>query len=253
MNTNLASIVTGGGRGIGRSIALRMAKETAVLVVGRTQSDLESVCQEIDKQGGTAELCTGDVSDPATAERAVQQAQVKGWTIRNLVLNAGIAKGGAATSFDKDVWREIFAVNVHGSFYFIQACLPALVEQKAGSICLMSSIAGLKGFKYESAYCASKHALVGLARSLALEYAKHGIVVVPICPGFVESDMTRRTIQGLVKHRALSEAQATELVANKNPQRRILPADEVAEAVALVCCGKVPSLNGNPLVLSGGE
>jgi len=93
---------------------------------------------------------------------------------------------------------------------------------------------------------------VGLARSLALEYAKHGIVVVPICPGFVESDMTDRTIAGQVKFRGLSQEDARTRVENFNPQKRIIPAAEIAEAVALVSSGKVASLNGHPLVLTGG-
>src|SRR5947208_15013826 len=82
-----ASLVTGGGRGIGRAIALRLARETALLVVGRTPGDLESVCAEIRQAGGTAELCAGDGSDPATADRAVQGARQRGWTIRNLICN----------------------------------------------------------------------------------------------------------------------------------------------------------------------
>jgi NAD(P)-dependent dehydrogenase (short-subunit alcohol dehydrogenase family) len=253
MSTNFVSIVTGGGRGIGRSIALRLAKETAVLVIGRTASDLESVCAEIRASGGVADYLVGDVSDPATAQHCLQKVSERGWTIRHLVCNAGIGKGGPSATFDKDAWREIFAVNVHGSFWLIQACLPAMVAQKSGTICLISSIAGIKGFKYQAAYCASKHAIVGLARSLALEYAKHGIVVVPLCPSFVESNMTRRTIAGVASHRGLSAAEAEKIVAGKNPQQRIIPAAEVAEMVSMVCSGKVPALNGNPLILSGGE
>lgn len=247
-----ATIVTGGGRGIGWSIAMRMAEETAVLVVGRTEADLKLVCEAIALAGGKADYVVGDVSKPSTAKRAVQKVKKNGWTLRNLVVNAGIAKGGAAHEFDKKIWKEIFAVNVDGSFHFAQACLPVMMEQKQGTITFINSISGLKGFKYDSAYTASKHAQLGFARSLALEYAKHGIVVVPICPHFVESDMTRRTIAGLVRHRGISEAQAEDIVKNTNPQKRIIPAQEVAEAVALVASGKLPSLNGHPLMLTGG-
>lgn len=253
MNTQLVTIITGGGRGIGKAVALRMARETAVLLVGRTQASLESACEEIRAAGGVADFVAGDISDPDVAQKAVAKAAEKGWTIRNLVCNAGVGKGGPASTFDKQTWRNMFDVNVHGAFWFIQACLPAMVEQKAGSICIVSSIAGVKGYKYQTAYCATKHALVGLARGLALEHAKNGIVVVPICPSFVESDMTKQTVAGIVKHRKVSEDEARTLIANTNPQKRIIPAEEVAEAVALVASGKLPALNGNPLVLSGGE
>lgn len=252
MNNKHVTIVTGGGRGIGRAIALRMAKETAVLIVGRTESDLQDVCREIDTAGGVADYLVGDVSKPSTAKKAVKRAGKCGWKIRNLVINAGVAKGGAAHTFDRKVWKEIFATNVDGGFYFAQECLPGMVEQQGGTICFINSISGVQGFKYDSAYTASKHAQIGFAKSIALEYAKHGIVVVPICPHFVESDMTRRTVAGLVRHRGITETAAEDIVKNTNPQRRIIPAEEVAEAVALVASGLLPSLNGNPLMLTGG-
>jgi NAD(P)-dependent dehydrogenase (short-subunit alcohol dehydrogenase family) len=248
-----ASLITGGGRGIGRAITLRLARENPVLVVGRNAGDLAAVCAEVRATGGTALACAGDVSDPATAGRAVQAAAEQGWFVRALVCNAGIGQGGPTATFDREVWRRTFEVNVHGSFYFVQACLPAMLERGTGVVCLVSSLAGVRGMKRLAAYSASKHALVGLARSLAQEYGKQGIVVVPVCPGFVESDMTRRTVRILMEQRSISEAEAEQVVAGVNPQRRILPPEEVAEAVALVCSGRVPALSGNPLVLSGGE
>jgi 3-hydroxybutyrate dehydrogenase len=248
----MATIVTGGGRGIGRAITLRISREGPVVVVGRTPADLESVCREVNDGGGEAEPCAGDVADPATAERAVGLVAARGWSVRNLVCNAGIGKSGPTETFDPDLWRRIFDVNVHGSFYFVRACLPAMLEQGRGAIVLMSSVAGVRGLAYDAAYTATKHALVGLARSLALEYGKRGIVVVPICPGFVASEMTDRAVHGLVERQGLSEDEATRKIAATNPQRRIIPAEEVAEAVALACSGLVPSLGGHPLMLSGG-
>lgn len=247
-----ATIITGGGRGIGRAIALRMAHETALVLVGRTEADLQSLCQEIQNRGGFADYVVGDVAKPATARRAVAKVKKNGWQLRNLVVNAGIGKGGVTHSFDRKLWKEIFAVNVDGALYFAQECLPIMVEQQSGTISFINSISGIKGFKYDAAYTASKHAQLGLARSLALEYAKHGIVVVPICPHFVESDMTRRTVAGLVRHRGMTEAEAEETIKNTNPQKRIIPAEEVADAVALVASGKLPSLNGHPMMLTGG-
>jgi NAD(P)-dependent dehydrogenase (short-subunit alcohol dehydrogenase family) len=253
MSNQLASIVTGGGRGIGKAVALRLARQTAVLIVGRNEASLAAVCAEIRSAGGLADCVVGDVANPDVATKAVDKAAANGWTVQNLVVNAGWGKGGPSATLDKQVWRGMFAVNVHGAFWFIQACLPGMIERKQGSICIISSIAGVKGYKYQCAYTATKHALVGMARSLALEHAKNGIVVVPICPGFVDTDMTAQTIAGLVKHRGVSEADARQIVADKSPQKRVIPADEVAEAVAFVSSGKVPSLNGNPLILSGGE
>ncbi|MDO8571721.1 MAG: SDR family oxidoreductase [bacterium] len=247
------TIITGGGRGIGRAIAKKMAQETSVILVGRTERDLISVSREIKGNGGSALFVVGDVSHPETAHRTLELAKEHGFIVRNLICNAGIGKSGPVDSFDDVVWRNMFDINVHGSFYFIKACLPEMVHEKKGTICLMSSIAGVKGYAYTAAYAATKHALVGLARSLALEYGKHGIVAVPICPSFVESEMTTRTISGLMERKGISEEEARERVAGVNPQKRIIPAEEIAEAVAFVCSGTVPSLSGNPLILSGGE
>lgn len=247
------SIITGGGRGIGRAITLRLARDSAVIPVGRTEADLEATCEAVRAAGGKAIPCTGDVADPATAERAVRLACDNGWAIRNLVCNAGIGKSGPTHSFEPATWARIFDVNVHGSFFFVRACLPFMLKKGKGVIVLMSSTAGIKGYKYIAAYTASKHALVGFARSLAHEYGKRGIVAAPVCPGFVESPMTRKMIQGLADHQGISAAEAEERIAAVNPQHRIIPAEEVAELVAVVCAGLVPSVSGHPLILSGGE
>jgi NAD(P)-dependent dehydrogenase (short-subunit alcohol dehydrogenase family) len=247
------SLVTGGGQGIGEAITLRLARETPCIVVGRTVANLDAVCARVHAAGGIALSCPGDVADPAVARQAVQLAEEHGWTIRNLICNAGIGKSGPTHTFDRATWERIFAVNVHGSFHFIQACLPGMLERRGGTIVLMSSTAGVRGYKYIAAYTASKHALVGLARSLAQEYGKHGIVIVPICPGFVESPMTRKTIHGIAEHRGISVEEAERIIKDVNPQRRIIPAEEVAEMVAVACSGRVPSLSGQPVILSGGE
>lgn len=248
-----ATIVTGGGRGIGRAVAARMAQEGPVVLVGRTVADLEAAASAIAAEGGEAAAVPGDVRDPASAAAALEAARARGWTVRHLVCNAGIGRSGPTAAFPMDLWRDVFAVNVEGAMHFVQACLPGMLEAGGGTIVLMASIAGLKGYAFTAAYAASKHALVGIARSLAQEYGKHGIVAVPVCPGFVESEMTERTVHGVMARRGVGEEEARERVARANPQRRIIPPEEVAEAVAFVCSGKAPSLGGSPLVLSGGE
>lgn len=248
-----AAIVTGAGRGIGRAAALRLAQEMPIALVGLTEAHLAEAAEAIRAAGGRAVIAAGDVADPRTAAQAVDAAHAEGWKIGALVSSAGIGKGGPTREFSFEDWKRVFEVNVHGAFSFVRAVLPDMLEAGQGSICLISSTAGVKGYAYSAAYSASKHALVGLARSLAKEHGKRGIVTVPICPGFVDTDMTARTIEGLVKHRGMSEAEAREKVAKVNPQRRLIPPEEVAEAIAFVCSGKVPSLSGEPMILGGGE
>lgn len=251
-----ASIITGGGKGIGRSIALKLAETTHVIVVGRTLDSIESVCEKINSSEylHSARFILGDVTNQEIAASAVRLAKSSNWEIQNLVISAGIGGGGySIAEFDEMRWQEVIDVNLNGAFYFIKACLPQMIKNKGGNICLLSSIAGVRGYAYQSAYTASKHAMVGLAKSVALEYGKYGIVAVPICPGFVDTEMTTRTVAGLMKRRGITEKEARECVARVSPQRRIMPPEEVAEMVAFICSGKVPSLNGNPVILSGGE
>jgi NAD(P)-dependent dehydrogenase (short-subunit alcohol dehydrogenase family) len=234
-----AAIVTGGGRGIGRAITLRLARSAPVIVVGRTEDDLMSVCAAIADKGGVGIPCTGDIADAATSRRAVELAQSNGWTVGHLVCNAGMGKGGKTETFPLDLWRRIFDVNLHGCFQFVQACLPQMLARSAGTITIMSSLAGVRGVAYDAAYTATKHALVGLARSLVLEYRGRGITTVALCPGFVAGEMTTRTIRGVMSRRGLSEALAEQRVASKCPAGRILPPEEVAEVIALIADGRL--------------
>jgi NAD(P)-dependent dehydrogenase (short-subunit alcohol dehydrogenase family) len=250
----LAAVVTGGGRGIGRAITLRLARTSPVVVVGRDRETLASVCAEVAGLGGDAVPCAGDVADVGTARRAVETARDRGWAVGHLVCNAGIGKSGPTELFPEDLWRRVFEVNVHANFRLVQSCLPGMLARGAGTITLMSSLAGVRGVAYDAAYTATKHALVGLARSLALEYGRRGIVAAAICPGFVESDMTRRTIRAVMGRLGLSEPEAEQRVAAKCPAGRILRPEEVAEVISLIGEGRLSeadaqaNLGGYPLI-----
>jgi NAD(P)-dependent dehydrogenase (short-subunit alcohol dehydrogenase family) len=251
MNSKQVTIITGGGRGIGRAIALRMSRLTSILVVGRTKEDLVQVCDEINLAGGAADYVVGDIGRPRTTDEVLGTINEHSWIVRNIVCNAGIGKGGPVVSFDADVWRNMFDVNVHGSFYIIKALLPQMIEQKGGSISIISSVSGLQGHKNEAAYSATKFALVGMAQSLADELKKHNIVVVPICPGFVDTEMTDRTIAGMCHHRGINAEKAREKLAAVNRQGCILKSEEIAEAVAY-CAGPLGSpVSGQSMTLTG--
>jgi NAD(P)-dependent dehydrogenase (short-subunit alcohol dehydrogenase family) len=223
--------------------------------VGRTQADLDSTAQEAAQAGHDIELCGGNIADAAVAERAVLVAESRGWWVQHLVCNAGMGKSGPTESFDPNLWRRIFDVNVHGTFYFIQACLPQMLNHGVGSITIVSSLAGIQGVAFDCAYTASKHALVGLGRCLAKEYSKRGVLVATLCPSFVDSEMTDRTISSMMKRRGLTQAEARQRLADKTPAKRIVPAEEIAEAVAHIASGnsdaarELASRGGYPLIL----
>jgi NAD(P)-dependent dehydrogenase (short-subunit alcohol dehydrogenase family) len=233
------AIVTGGGRGIGRAITLRLARTAPILVVGRTPDDLARVATEIKRGGGLAAYFAGDVADPDTASSAVELARRQGWWCRHLVCNAGIGRSGATETFDPSLWRRIIDVNVNGTFWFVRACLPDMLAQHQGVVTIISSLAGVHGVAFDAGYTASKHALVGLARALSAEFGRRGIAAAALCPSFIESEMTQRTIRGVMARRGLTEPEARQRVADKTPARRILSADELAEAVALLGTGDI--------------
>lgn len=247
----MTTIITGASRGIGRAIAEHefFSSKSRVLISRANSRGIN------DLAGARTRLLCADVGEPKTAQTALEFAHEidKDNPVDILVCSAGIGKGGPTEDFSLDDWRDLFRINVEGCFNFIQAVLPEMVEAGRGTIVLISSIGGIHGYGHSAAYTASKHAVNGLAKSIAKEHGKHGIVCVPVCPGFVDTDMTDRTIDGLMRHRGMEEEEARELVASKNPQRRIIPPMEVAEAVAFICSGKCPSLSGNPMILSGGE
>ena len=232
--TQSAAIITGGARGIGRAITLRLAREQALVVVGRTEADLSQVCAEVLANGGLALPCVGDVTDPGTAAAALALVQAHSLSLKHLVCNAGIGKSGATEALETQDWLRVFDVNVHGCFHMVRACLPELLKDSGSAISIVSSLAGVRGVAFDAAYTASKHALVGFARALAHEYRKRGLTVAALCPGFIESDMTMRSIRGVMRRQGLTEHAARERVASRSPAGRILPAEEIAEVIALL-------------------
>ena len=248
MDANSVTIVTGGGRGIGRAIALRMARETVVMIVSRLPQNNLTTAREIHENGGLVRCANGDVADPVTAMAC--RSYSKDLKVRNLICNAGIGIGGPTERFYHPDWRRMFDVNVHGAFYFIQAFLPEMIKNGGGNIILMSSTAGLSGLKRGMAYSATKHALIGMAKSLSLEHAKHGIRCVAICPNFVEGGMTDRTIQNIAKYHKISEDEARQIIISSTPEKRMIPQEEVAEVIATICNGG-PIPKNNVVVING--
>lgn len=250
MNTDkrTAAIITGGGRGLGRVIAMRLAREYNILIIARTESDLINTCETVRLQGGNADYIVGDVKHPETAERVIDKLRSLNWSVSTLICNAGIGKSSRAHEIDNDTWDDIIDTNLNGSFYFTRAVLPLFIQQGGGLICFISSVAGIKGYAYEAAYTASKHAQVGLSKSIAKEYAKYNIASVVLCPDFIEGDMTSRTIHGLMKRRNISYEDARRVVEEKTDQNHILSPEEVAEVVATICVGNIDNVKDDPML-----
>jgi len=254
LNDRIA-LITGGGRGIGRAIALAFAKEGAqVAIAARTLEQVEQVAKEIARQSQTHALpVVCDVSDPHSVVRmfaSVGASFGRGPDI--MVNNAGIAESATIERTDDELWHRHLAINLNGSFYCTRAALPAMVERGWGRIINMASIAGKTGAPYIAAYSASKHGLIGLTRSSALEVATKGITVNAICPGYVDTDMTTRGVENITRKSGRSAEEAMASILKMSPQNRLVTAEEVAALALLLASEEGRGINGQAISIDGG-
>lgn len=184
------ALITGAGKGIGKALALNLAKEGVnVALLARTASDLQAVADEVEIQGVKAVIITADVSDLQSVNSAVESAIASLGTIDILVNNAGIAAFGGFLDLSTEEWERIIKVNLFGPYYTTRAVLPSMIERKTGDIINISSTAGLRGAAQTSAYSASKFALIGLSESLMQEVRKHNIRVTTLTPSTVATPL----------------------------------------------------------------
>jgi len=249
------ALITGGGRGIGRSIAHAFASEGArVAVAARSVEQVEQVASEIKSQtSAEAVAVVCDVSDVASVQRmfaSVSEAFGRGPNI--MVNNAGIAESALIPKTDDDLWQRHLAINLSGTFYCMRAALPAMLEQGWGRIINVASIAGKTGAPYIAAYSASKHGVLGLTRSAALEVGGKGITVNAICPGYVDTDMTSRAAENIQAKTGRPAAEALRAIEQMSPQKRLVTTEEVAALALLLASEEGRGINGQAINIDGG-
>jgi 3-hydroxybutyrate dehydrogenase len=253
---NRIALITGGGRGIGRAIALTFAAEGAqVVVAARTVSQVESVSHEITNQFHSRTLAVAcDVSNVKSVEAMfAQAAEFFGRGPDILVNNAGIAESAPISKTDDELWDRHLAINLSGSFYCTRAALPQMAERAWGRIINIASIAGKTGAPYIAAYSASKHGLLGLTRSTALEMAAKGITANAICPGYVDTEMTTRGVENITKKTGRSAEEAMEAIRKMSPQNRLVTSEEVAALALLLASAEGGAINGQAINVDGGS
>jgi len=186
------AIVTGGGRGIGRAVALALAQEgAAVAVAARSQDELAETARLVREGGGRAIAVPTDIRRREQVQALVATTVAELGPVDILVNNAGVARFAPVAEAKEQDWRTMFEVNLLGALLCTQAVLPSMMERRRGWIINISSSAGIKGYVNQSGYCASKHGLLGFSKVLALETQPYGIRVHAICPGAVDTRMAR--------------------------------------------------------------
>jgi NAD(P)-dependent dehydrogenase (short-subunit alcohol dehydrogenase family) len=249
------AIVTGGGRGIGRAISLRLAAEgAAVTVSGTGRAHLDATAAEIQSSGGRAMVSITDVSDEAAVRRMVAETLAAFGRIDMLVNNAGIS-GPTAPIVELDLagWERTLAVNTTGAFLCAKHALPSMIERRAGRVVNITSVAGRIGYALRSPYAVSKWGMIALTRSLALEVGEHGITVNAIAPGAVRGER----IGDVVRARAAATGQTPEAIerdffTGTTALKRLVEPEEIAAAVIYLCSEEARNVTGETLDVSAG-
>jgi NAD(P)-dependent dehydrogenase (short-subunit alcohol dehydrogenase family) len=247
------AVVTGAGRGIGAAIAAALAGDGArVTLLGRDTASLQAVAASLGGPDQAFAVAT-DVADGASVQHAFDAARGHFGPVQLLINNAGQGASAKFTDTDETLWHRLMNVNLTGTYLCTRQAVTDMLAQGYGRIVNIASIAGLRGGAYISAYATSKHAVIGLTRSLALEYAARNITVNAVCPGFVDTDIVKEAIANIRKKTGRSDSEALATLVATNPQRRLVQPREVADTVMWLCRPGSESVNGQSIVLAGGE
>lgn len=246
------ALVTGASRGIGEAISRRFAREgAAVALAARDEAACGSIAQEIEADGGRALALETDVTDAGHIARTVAAVVSKWGRIDVLVNNAGLGGPTPLTDPDDTRWDAILATNLTAVFRMTRAALPHLSD--GARIINLSSVVGRFGVAGLGAYSATKHGVIGLTRTFALELAPRGITVNAMCPGWVETDMGRAGWKGVGERHGGTEEDGRRLAAQMAPLARIIEPDEVAGLAAYLASDDARSITGQAIVLDGGQ
>ena len=244
------ALVTGGGSGIGASIAQTLAKAgAAVAICGRRREPLQKTAAGDDKIAAVV----ADVSDEAAMTKLHERAQGAHGGFDIVVANAGGVESAPASDISGELWNKTLAVNLTGAFFSVKPALAAMRRRGWGRVVFIASTAGLKAYPFIAHYVAAKHGVVGLSRALALETAKDGITVNAVCPGFTETPLVEQAVRRIVDKSGRSEAEARRILAAHNPQGRIIAPQEVADVVLWLCGAETAAITGQAISVSGGE
>ena len=242
-------MITGGGSGIGRATAILFAREGARVVIGNRNVEAgEATVRQIQAEGGDGRFLRTDVTVAADVERLIETAAQAHGKLDCLFNNAGINMAGSVLDVSEADWDYTLDVNLKSVFLGSKYALPHLIRNGGGTIINNSSNAGLIGRPNDPVYCASKHGIVGLTKSMALRHGPQNVRVNAICPGPIESEMMEEG------RRAIGDAAAFDrLAASQTALKRIAPAEEVAELVAFLASDAARNITGAAIPTDGGK
>ena len=241
------AIVTGGGTGIGLAIARGLVEQGAqVTITGRRIEVLDQVAE-----AGMHPMAM-DVTDEAQVARVTAEAVAARGPVQICIANAGIAEGAKLHKTDAEFWRKVMATNLDGCFYTVRESLRSMMDTDWGRCIAVSSMAGLKGLAGAGAYSASKHGVVGMMRSFALDLIDRPYTFNCLCPGYVDTPIVTRNIDSISARARIDEEAARKVMVDANPHKRLIAAEEVAAAALWLCNPLCESVNGTEVQITGG-
>ena len=249
---SLRCLITGASRGIGAAIVSDLdALGHRLALTARTQSSLEELARGLIAEAGPPLVLPADATDASSAGR-LQEVILREWGgLDVLVVNAGEGTAAPLARTSDDMWESSIEVNLTAPFRLLRAFVPGMVEQGFGRVIVVASVAAKVGAPYISAYAAAKHGALGLVRSVASEVATSGVTVNAVCPGYVDTPMTERTIASIVEKTGRTPEQARASLEREQPIGRLIAPAEVASAVRF-CITDSGALNGQAITLDGG-
>ncbi len=250
---NRNALITGGSRGIGKAISRRFIEEGAnIFLCARGESALKETAEQLRQVGGKVAIHVADVSDQGSVERMVGHALAEFGVLDILVNNAGIMMPRRFMDYSFEEFDQVMKVNFYGLFHVTRAVLPSMMERKRGKIINMASTAGKWGSMNQSAYNASKHAVVGLTRCLALEMAPFHINVNAICPAGVEGDEIDSMVEHWANQLKVTKEQARKNIVSRSPIGRFINPTEVAALAVYLASDESDAMTAQSLSLCGG-
>ncbi len=247
------AVVTGAGRGIGRSIALALAEAGAdVAVTARTATELEQLTADIRGMGRQSWLTPCDVMNVEQVQQMAKTFLDSMGGIDILVNNAGNAGSHKFLNHPDELWNRMLAINLTSVYQVTKAFIPHLIDQHYGRVITIASIASRVGGGYIAAYTAAKHGVLGLTRALATEMLPYNITVNAICPGYVDTPMTDASVSNIVARTGMPESQARAALEKSNPQNRLIEPEEVAAIAVFLAQDSSKGITGQAINIDGG-
>jgi NAD(P)-dependent dehydrogenase (short-subunit alcohol dehydrogenase family) len=250
---NKVVLVTGASGGLGQALAARFASAGAIVVVcARNEGKLQALVQRLKNDGGQALPLPCDVIEKEQVESLRTMIAERVGTVQILINNAGIARAASFLEMEDRFWNEILRVNLTGTYNCCKAFLPGMIHRGWGRIINIASTTAKVAYSHVSAYTTSKHGVLGLTRSLALETAKLGVTVNAICPGYLDTESTHENARRMADKTGKQMEEILRLFGDSSPQKRLIAPGEVAALALLLASEKAGGITGQAINVDGG-